>query len=221
MSLLATVRSTILSGFKALPLLLVGFIGFLSIGLGNLSLFLLFIGHAVFVPIFTEISHGVFTTGKLIIPNDVSQLVPLSPTSGSSYTTSTNVVPSYWMAHISFFFGYLFMNAISVYTMTSDKNAADWMIISRKTRAATLIATSLFLLVILTFLRFYLTGIENPQGIAVAIGLMGGLGILWSWMATSFFGVSASDIFGVAHQMVTQDTGNKKPVTCVYAPKAK
>lgn len=198
-----------------------GFIGFLSIGLGNLSLFLLFIGHAVFVPLFTEISHGVFATGKLVIPNDVSQLVPLSPTSGSSYTTSTNVVPSYWMAHISFFFGYLFMNAISIYTMTADKNAADWMIISRKTRAATLIATSLIFLFVFTLLRLYLTGTETPQGIAIALVGMGGLGILWSWMATSFFGVSASDIFGVAHQMVTQDTGNNKPVTCVYAPKAK
>lgn len=219
MSLLATVRTTILLAFKALPLLLISFIGFLAFGLGNISLFMLFIGHALAVPITTELLHfGTKSRGELVVANDVATLVPLSPTSGTSYNTPVNVLPSYWMAHISFFFGYILMNAISIYLMAPEKRAADWMIISRKTRAVTLIVSTVVLFLLIAFLRFYLTGMETAAGISLAMVVLGGVGVGWYKLA-EVCGATASDVFGIAQKMVTQGTGDKKPVTCVYAPK--
>jgi hypothetical protein len=213
------VRSTILLAFKALPLLLISFIGFIAVGLGNLSLFLLFIGHATIVPLITELSHyGTAKYGQLSVPNDISQLVPLSPTSGTSYNTPVNVMPTYWMANLAFFFGYLLMNAIEIYRLPAAPQAADWMIISRKTRAATLIASSLVLLFTFSAIRYSLTGTETLGGIAFAIVVLGGSGMAWYQLATNVLGARNSDIFGVVQQMVSQNTGDTKPVTCVYKP---
>ena len=220
MSLLTTVRTTILLAFKALPLLLISFIGFLALGLGNLSLFMLFIGHALAVPLATELLHlGTKSRGELVVSNDVATLVPLSPTTGVSYNTPVNILPTYWMAHISFFFGYLLMNAISISLVTPEKGAADWMVISRKTRATTLIVSIVFLFFLTAFLRLYLTGMDTWKGIGLAMVVLGGVGMGWYKLA-EVCGTANSDIFGIAQKMVTQDTGNKKPVTCVYAPKA-
>ena len=219
MPILAQTRGILILAFKALPLLLISFIAFLAVGLGNLSLFMLSVGHATIVPICTEVLHMIFaTSGSLISPNDISQLVPLMPTSGSSYRLPVSVMPSYWMAHISFFFGYILMNAISIYNIEPDKRAADWMVVSRQTRAATLIATSVILLLVLSTLRFYLTGAESLGGIFLAISVLGGLGAVWYYIA-SLCGARNSDIFGVAQQIISQDSSNDKPMTCVYAPK--
>jgi hypothetical protein len=217
MPLLATIRSTILSAFKALPLLLISFIAFLAVGLGNLSLFLLFFGHAVLVPGVTELLHIVTKSqGNLIVANEISQLVASVPTSGASYNTPVNVLPSYWMAHIMFFFGYLFANAIDLYTLPAASGAADWMVTSRKTRAATLIASTSVLAFVFTCLRYYLTGTESIFGIALSL-VLAVVGIAWYWSASAL-GSRTTDIFGVVQQMVPQTTGDTKPVTCVYAP---
>jgi hypothetical protein len=218
MPLLADVRSTIILAFKALPLLLISFIGFLAVGLCNLSLFVLFLGHAIIVPILTEACHSIPNTGALMTPNDISQLVPLIPTTGASYSSPINSSPSYWMAHVSFFFGYILMNAISIYNMPAEKNAIEWMITSRKTRAVTIITTTVILWVLFAYMRYSFTGVETFGGIALAMVLLGGAGVGWYYLASAL-GARNSDIFGIAQSMMSQNSGNAKPVTCVYSPK--
>jgi len=222
MSLLATIRSTILLAFKALPLLLISFIGFLAIGLGNLSLFVLFLGHSVIVPVVVEIMHKATSSSTLDVGGDISQLVPLVPTTGASYGGLVSNFPSYWMAHICFFFGYLLTNAITIYTgyglPPTAANAPDWAVEARKTRAATLITTTVILWVLVSYLRYSLTGAERAAGLISAFVVLGGLGCGWYFFA-QLCGARNSDIFGIVQQMVTQDDSNSKPMTCVYAPK--
>jgi len=221
MPLLATIRSTIILAFKDLPLLLISFIGFLAIGLGNLSLFMLFLGHSMVVPLVTSgIQKASGPLGQLVVPNDASQLVPNDPSTGSSYNAAASVMPTYWMAHISFFFGYILMNAIDVYSLPADNRAANWMVNSRKIRAATLIVSSLVLFAVFASLRYYMTGSETSTGMAVAVFGLGGIGMASYQIATKAFGARTSDIFGVTQQMVTQGTGDRRPMTCVYAPRA-
>lgn len=212
---------TLLLAFKSLPLLLVGFIGFLAIGLGNMGLFMLFIGHAVIVPILTEGVHLATggQPGNITDKNDIAQLVALVPSSGESYTAPVNVVPSYWMAHMSFFFAYILTNAVVIYTAVPSKTASVDAVSSRKSRAATLIATSVILLVVTTMLRMYTTGNETIPGIMAAILVLGGAGAGW-YMLAEVCGARNSDIFGIAQQMMSQDSAATKPVTCVYAPRA-
>lgn len=219
MSILGTVRSTILSAFVAMPLLLISFVGFLAIGLGNLGLFILFMGHALAVPALTELLHVIFgTAGSLRVANDISQLVPRMPTNGAAWSGVVNIMPSYWMAHISFFFGYLLMNAISIYRLPADKKSADWLVESRVTRAATTIATTVVLVVVLSVVRYFATGTETLAGIVLAILALGGLGMGWYELAAAC-GARNADVFGVAQQMIPQSRSNEKPMTCVYSPR--
>ena len=218
MPLLATTRSTLLLAFKALPLLLISFIGFLAVGLGNLSLFLLFFGHALIVPAVTETMHILTRKqGSLVVGNEISQLVSSVPTSGASYNTPVNILPSYWMAHMMFFFGYLFSNAVDLHTIPAESGAREWMVDSRKTRAATLITSTVILAMVFTALRYYLTGTETLFGIGLSL-LVGAVGMSWYWTASSL-GSRASDIFGVVQQMIPKAVGDTRPMTCVYAPK--
>jgi len=217
MPALATIRNTILLAFKSLPLLIISFIGFVAIGLGNLALFILFIGHAIVVPVLTEMLHLVFNGGNLIAANDISQLVPLNPIDGTPYGTPVNIMPTYWMAHMSFFFGYMLSNAVILFSLPSDKKSPDWIVESRKTRAVTVMITTIVLLILLSVLRFVLTGTESLGGILLAWIVLGGAGGGW-YLFAQVCGARNADIFGVAEQMMSPDSSATKPMTCVYAP---
>ena len=228
MPVLATIRSTILLAFKYLPLLLISFVGFLAIGLGNVSLFMLFIGHAVAVPAVTEVMHLINNGGNTLMSmNDVSQLVPLMPASGDSYGTAVNIYPGYWMAQISFFFGYLIMNAIDILQMKTDlsviknaksKDALNMKIQSRKDKASILLANLIFFFLVISAVRYYATGTEHVFGVIIAMIVLGGAGMGWYWIA-SLCGANNSDIFGISIQMMSAGTAQDKPKACVYTGK--
>ena len=218
MPILSTIRETILLAFKSLPLLLISFIGFLAIGLGNISLFILFIGHAIIVPVATELVHYGTRGSNFVATNEIAQLVPMVPTTGASYTSPTNIFPSYWMAHLSFFFGYILTNAITIYTgyglPSKAKAAPNWAVEARVTQGITLIATTVILWLLTAWLRLYATGAESLNGIILAIFLMGGLGCGWFFFA-QLCGARNADIFGVSQQMLSQ-SDDTAPMTCVY-----
>lgn len=219
MSLLESVKTILLLAFRSLPLLIISFIGFLAIGLGNMGLFILFIGHALAVPIVTEMIHVATknNTDNLTSYNDVTQLVPTVPSTGVSYRNLVNIMPSYWMAHISFFFGYLLTNAVDIYTSQPlDKNASPILIESRKSRAATIMSITIILLLVLSYLRISTTGVEQFSGIILAIVLLGFTGVGWYYLAKGL-GARNSDIFGITVQMISQETAKDKPMTCVYS----
>jgi hypothetical protein len=223
MPILAEIRSTLLLAFRYLPLLLISFIGFLAIGLGNVALFILFIGHAAVVPLVTLAMHTMNPSSNLMTVNDVSQLVPLLPSTGESAMATANIYPSYWMAHISFFFGYLLTNAglmltaetdLKVIKNASSKAALELKIQARKQKAGTLIGTLLFFYLLLCVIRYYATGAEHVFGMMMSLPIFG-FGAGWYFFAQAC-GATNSDIFGIAMQMMSLDTAQDKPKACVY-----
>ena len=218
MPVLSDIRLTLLSAFKALPLLLISFIGFLAIGLGNMGLFMLFIGHATIVPMLTIVANSVLGgSTSTVLSNDVSQLVPLASSTYNSATVS--VMPSYWMAHMSFFLGYLLTNAATVYSLPVNSKVSKWLTDSRKTRAATIIVTTLGIWLGLATMRYLMTGgAETRNGILTAVVLLGGAGAAWYKLA-EVCGARNSDLFSIVQQSVTT-AKNDKPTTCVYKAKS-
>jgi len=229
MSLLATIRTSLLLGFKSLPLLLISFIAFLAFGLGNTSLFILLFGQIFGVPVITEILHALSSNSPniaLLTSNDISQLVP---TALGSVSTPVNVFPSYWMAHIAFFFGYLLGNAVSMYLQKTDlsliqgassdavKISINSKIAARKERALTLIISTVCFFILIAILRVIATGAETLAGMLISLILFG-LG--WGWYAVAEnLGVTNSDVFGIAMLMMSPDSAATKPKTCVYTGK--
>ncbi len=221
MNPLQAVRSTLLLAFMGLPMLIISFVAFLAVGLGNLSFFVLLLGHILVVPTAAGGSHALFDLiykkridAPVYVPaSDVGMLVP----SATRLEYQQNVAPSWWMAHVVFFMSYLLTNAISVYSLAPEPKASDWMIENRKAKAASIIAVLLLVTVALTWLR-YTTGTETMLGILVAFVLSGGLGVGWYKFA-EFCGARHADVFGVVQQMLTANAQDDVPMTCVYAPR--
>jgi len=218
---LQTVRTTILMAFRAFPLLMIGFIGFLAIGLGNVCLFVLFMGHTLVVPVVTSISQGLFdtygeNTERNLYHVPSSSLGLLVPTS-SFTTTSQNVAPSSWMAHSLFFLGYILANAVSLYRLPIDPAIDARLTENRRSKSRTIMVTTLFLAVVLSYLRLG-TKAETLRGIMAAFVVGGGFGYLWYQFAV-ICGASASDVLGMSQQILPSSAKEDAPMTCVYAPK--
>ena len=214
-----TLRTTILMGFRALPLLLISFVGFLAIGLGNMGMFILLLGHMLVVPIMTAIAQ--FITGKMYIVGDGrafvtgSDVVQLVPSLSSSQPV--NVMPSYWMQHVLFFFGYLLANGVGLLRLPQEKGQSDVYYENRVAKAKAVITVGVLAALSFTALR-YRTGAETWRGVALAFATGGGLGFAWYQFA-AYCGARHADVFGVAPSMVPISAKEEKAMTCVYAPK--
>jgi len=218
MDVLQTVRTTLALAFQSFPLLMSSFIGFLAIGLGNLGLFILFMGQAVIVPLVTAIAQSI--SERLPDPNNLyhvkssqaSQLVPLHPFSGPTQ----NVTPSYWMMQVSFLFFYILANAVSIYMLPVDSKLPAVFTENRKSTAITIMVTTFFWLGLILWLRT-MTHTEHLTGILVAIGLGCPLGFGWYQFA-AICGARSADVFGIVQQILPASALETTPMTCVYAP---
>lgn len=221
MNLLHTLRSLLINTFLSLPLLLIAFIGLLGIGLGNIGFFILFLGHALVLPVAIPLLHllsrligGVGNPSFYVRSSDVGQLVP-SAIQDYSYQ---NVVPSYWLTHIWFFMGYLFTNALNIYKLPKADKANPRLYANRRTRSiALMISTTVFVL-ILTMLR-YRTGAETMLGVVASAAVGGGLGFGWYEFA-KLCGARHADMFGIAQQILPEEAKKAAgPMACMAAGK--
>jgi hypothetical protein len=228
MNPLETVRALILLSFLALPMLIIGFTGFLSLGLGNISMFVLFLGHAVLIPLaglglrgalslLSSKVPGVASRGLFEVEaSDVSMLVPSSYAS-SSLLSGSNVSPSWWVLHVVFFLTYLWWNAFDVFMLEADPKAADWAVKRRETRAKTILILLSIAIVGLPLIRYALTHSETFPGLGV--GILTSFGLGWGWFQfAKACGVRYADVFGIVTQILPAKATEDAPMTCVYNP---
>lgn len=219
MDVVDTLRTSILMAFRALPVLLISFVAFLAIGLGNMGLFVLSLGQIAVVPLVTGIAQ--FITGKLYTNNDTRAFVQGSDVvhlvSSMSNRLSVNVMPSYWMQHVLFFFGYLLANGVGLFLLPQEKGVSDMYYENRRAKARGVIIVSVLAALAFTYFR-YLTGAETLHGVALAFVTGGGLGYAWYQFA-AYCGARHADVFGVAPSLLPATAKEEKAMTCVYAPK--
>ncbi len=215
-----SVRSTLLMAFRTLPLILISLIGFLAAGLGNIGLFILFIGQAVILPIVIAIVH--FFVRRVVETSDdkffknVSEVGLLVP--GSTYSEARmNVTPSYWMTQMIFLLSYIYSNASAIKNLPDDPKADPILTSNRKSKANTVMISTLFISLLLPIMK-YRTNTETIAGIIMAILLGTVFGYAWYKLAASC-GARAADVFGIVQQVIPSSAKDDKPMTCVYAPK--
>jgi len=216
MQLLAQIRTNIVKGFESFPLLIGSFIGFIAIGLGNMGLFLLFIGQFVLVPLAVLAMNSLAKTAGTTNISEIgleSGVDYMSNTRGLFSNTSSYSFPSYWMGQLWFLVGYILSNAVDLYNEEIPSGTEDWRKLARKSKTATLIATILIIGVAFTVLRYMSSGKENLTGIIIGI-LFGGIGSGWYFIA-KLCGARMSDIFGISSQMLNGGKSNKI-MACSY-----
>jgi hypothetical protein len=217
MDTLHTLKQTLTLAFLALPLLLISTLGFLAVGTANIGYFWLLIGQVAVVPILVPLIHMITQVfgGSVYLPSSsIGQLVPSAAYTDSAYM---NIAPSYWMAQVGFFFGYLLWNAMELYRKDSSNDANALVTQSRQSKALAIMIFASIVLLTAGYLRYRLTHAERLGWAVVSALAFGALGGTWSWLGT-FCGITRTDVFNIASMTITSAAAKNAPKVCMYAP---
>ena len=213
------IKGLLYGGFVSLPLVLISLISFLAVTLGNLGLIMLALGHIVIVPLLTYLSNLVaefIAPGNPLISVTSSDLSYLIPSLASANQTQY-VVPSYWIAHITFFFTYLFTNALILYLKDPTPSADPNKVENRKAQTMTAMLLTLGLFLALFIFRVVMTGTETWVGALVGSSLV--IPVAYGWYELSrVCGARDADIFGILQKILPDNAKDEPPMTCVYNP---
>jgi len=198
--------------FAGLPLILTMFSGFMALSLLNVGFVVLFVCQVIIIPICVIFLH--FIT-DLIFPlqknSDLLQLVP-----SEIYTKDINIVPSYWMSHVVFFFSYIFVNAYTIFNDTSSQVAEDDVRKEhRKIRTFAIMVASAIILLLSICIRYMFMGeeVETLMGIFVALAAFAPLAY-YAHHVAMLLGAQNGDMLGIMHQvMASIQSGN--PTLCM------
>ena len=216
-SILLRTRTSLITLFNVFPLIMASFIGFLAVGLGNLGLFILFIGQMVLVPIAVGLVHVIIDFMYSTNPEALRAFYKTSyAVTGDSTALDSNVTPSYWITQTLFLFGYMIANAVAITALPVDRSVDPVLVSNRNSRSYTIIVTSVIFALFAIALRWN-TGGETMYGVIAGVTIGFGLGYGWYQFAATC-GTRAADVFGIAQQIIPSSK-NQKPMTCVYNPR--
>ena len=211
-------RGVLTRSFVAMPILLFGWSLFVGATTGNIGLLVLAMGQVTVVPLATWILH---TIGSFFGDWGLENFtVPASATCGllpRGFVDSTGrdfAIPSYWLAQVVFFFGFLTTNANSVLNMPEAPNAPADKVERRKSQAQLVLIMSWIFLVLFVGARFFM-GCETIPGVILSALVFWWIGNGWYKLAREC-SARDSDIFGIVQGILPPEASDPPPMTCVY-----
>jgi len=148
------------------------------------------------------------TQSNIPISSDICSIIP-------GTNTSVTRIPSSYFANITFFFAYLFLNALSNYNIVSDNNVDIALVNNRKYRSAATMMILLIVFLCILILRYNTSNCDSIVGLLVTVSTFSALGLLW-YKVAEFCGAKASDLMGISQNIVS--TKAKTPVVCRRNP---
>jgi hypothetical protein len=142
------------------------------------------------------------------ISSDICSIIP-----GTNISVSR--IPSSYFANISFFFAYLFYNALSNYRIVSDQDVDISLVNNRKYRSAATMGILLIVFLCILILRYNTSHCDSIVGLLVTVSTFTALGLLW-YKVAEFCGAKASDLMGISQNIVSSTA--KAPVVCRRNP---
>ena len=220
---ISSLRRRAIAGFVHLPYIIICFVGFLAMGLGSIGLFVLFIGQITVVPFLVYILQMITDaideiTDRSLFHMSVADDDSINRVIPGAADGNNNAGPTHWTAHMTFFFGYLLANAVSIKNIPADPLVDKKHTNNRMLRTTWIIIATVIFALMFPLLRFRLTGAETMAGILLALIVCGGIGYAWYQFAESC-GARSADVFGIAQQMLAPTAKDDTPMACVYSPK--
>lgn len=205
--------------FVALPILLFGWSLFVGSTTGNIGLLVLALGQATVTPLATWLLHtlasffGDFGKANFTVPaSSTCSILPGGIVQAGDREFS---IPSYWLAQLYFFFGFLIANAKSVLDMPAAINAPEDKVERRKSQAQLVLIMAWVFLIVFVAIRVLVMGCETVPGV-----LLGGL--VFYWIGNGWYSLARecsardSDIFGIVQGILPPGASEEPPMTCVY-----
>ena len=216
-------------GFRSLPAILGG--ASLTLGMiqGNFNFLFFFVGMFIFTPVAAGLLNGllelIFVNVPIInqfprefwsVPNGTANacsIFTVGLTGGPPQPI--NVVPSYWMSIMTFFFAYIFCNALFLYKKQENEKAKKEGVTARKSQALISMIVAVMVGIGFSILR-YATSCETMFGILISWGLGIGMAIGWyKFMRVCGLG-RLDDLFGISSRILPlQSYEEITPTVCV------
>ena len=234
--IISDIRVFMYGGVLTLPLTIAGTLSILGLFTANYAILFFLVGFLILTPITSSLLNwalGAIFVGKSFNPfraktSDICKLViPYSSLKTPVGTSDESVGSSSWVAKISFFIGYIFTNALQLYSRESEDttikvtstSASDinTMVTNRKSQAIIAMASTIvFALVVLGF-RYY-TGCESTLGMILTSFLFVFSGHGWYKLLSKVGQDRLSDLFGIANRLLPPSAINNAPIACVPIP---
>jgi hypothetical protein len=216
-------RNTIVSGFLALPIVLITIAGFLATSTANVGFILVFLAQIFVIPILQFLLGFVRSFGFIqnifrLDPN-LSYATTSKSCAISPVDVKSDMIPpptSYWMANVLFFTTYVLSNAYALYSVapeTTDVNASKEE--NRKAQALTAFVLTLGISLMFIVNYYLYVGCETPGSLALALVLYVPLGYGWFKLA-EYCGLRTADTFGIAGQLfIPSGSEGTFPYACI------
>jgi LytS/YehU family sensor histidine kinase len=222
-------RNLISQGFRSLPVLLGGAILFLGMTQANINLLFFFVGLCILAPtsamLLNILWEYVFsnTPSFLTVPHVLWKLPDATADNCAIYTIGNtplpialNVVPSYWLVMMLFFFTYLFKNAYTLYELQENSKAPARFVSARKSQSMTAMVVLVIVGVIVTIMR-YATGCETGLGVLASAILAYYMAHYWYVFMRQCGLGRLDDLFGIANRILPEQS-YEAPDPMVCAP---
>jgi len=234
--LIGHTKEYIYRGIQQLPLIMTLTSFLLTVTTASIAHSSLFMGLAVFMPIFTLLSQtGMGMLLSRIMAGretewsramtDVCRIVP-SPDAfkkleyySSGAGASGSIAPSYWITSMGFLFGFFISNGVDTLNAPVVAGADPVGHEKRYTQALHILVSTSILFALIVGARFYFMG--DCEGRATLGRVVGGaFGVLSMAIGAGFYyaskscGARSSDLFGVLSQMLPTSATSASPVVC-------
>ena len=129
--------------------------------------------------------------------------------------SAMNVVPTYWVTIMGFFFTYLFINALRLYKKQETSKAPASSVAARKSQSMTSMIIIIAVGIIFAIMR-YATSCETMLGMILGSLLGGSIAYGWNkFMKRCGLG-RLDDLFGISNRILPlQSYEETEPTVCV------
>lgn len=221
--IISDIRVFLYGGARTLPLTLAGTMLVLGLFTANYAILFFLVGFLILAPFGAWIINfalGMIFTGKTFRArtSDICKVtVPFSTLNAPSSVEEDTVISSAWMAMIAFFVGYIFSNAIELYSRESPSTTesdVESKIGNRKTQAIIAMASIVVFALVVFGFRYY-TGCESILGMSLTSILFVFVGHGWFKALSSVGQDRLSDLFGIANRLLAPGAIQNAPIACV------
>ena len=126
-------------------------------------------------------------------------------------TIAVSRVPSAYLAHVAFFFTFIFTNAYYVFNESKKDYTSSNQYDNRRYRSAMIMATVITLYLIIVFARYNITGCDSSLGVIYTTIAFGALGF-GTYKFAELCGARSVDILGITTSYVPEAA--EVPLAC-------
>jgi hypothetical protein len=230
-NIISDIRVFLYGGVQKLPLTIAGTLLVIGLFTANYAMMFFLIGFLIVTPIVVTILDKIssfFPNAFRVKSSDICKVnIPFVTLNTPTMNQDTYVLFSTWTAMVVFFVGYLFKNALELYSRegvepsfevsSSQESDIEKKTANRKTQAVVaMVCILLFGLIILGY-RYY-SGCESILGMGLTSIVFFVLGYSWYLLLSSVGEDRLSDLFGIANRLLPPAAIENKPIACVPPP---